>query len=46
MVRQRIITECNLLRENKDLIRRSVQHMKSRADTCVHRDGSYVEENL
>ena len=46
MVWQRIITECNLLRENKDLIRRSIQHMRSHADTCVHRDGGYVEENL
>ena len=33
VLRQRMITECNLLRKNRDLIRRSVQHMRSRADT-------------
>ena len=42
---QRIITECNL-RENRDLIRRFVQHMESPADTCVQSDGGYVEGNL
>ena len=30
VVRQRITTECNLLRENKDLIRRSAQYIRSR----------------
>ena len=28
-------TGCNLLRKNKNLIERSVQHMTIRADTCV-----------
>ena len=42
----RIITECRLLKEKNDLIRRSVQHMRSDADTCVQRDRGYVEENL
>ena len=37
-LQQRIITECNKM-ENRDLIRRFVQHMRSRADTCVvHRE--------
>ena len=35
VLQQIIITECNLLRENRDLIRRSVQHKRSRADTCI-----------
>ena len=46
VLRQRMITECNLLRENRDLIRRSVQYMRSRADTYIQRGGSYVEGNL
>ena len=37
-----IITECKLLTENSDLIRRSVQHMKICANTCVQRGGSYL----
>ena len=44
--RQKIITESNLLRENRDFITRSVQHMRSRADTCVHKGEGYVEGNL
>ena len=39
VLRQRMITECNLLRENSDLIRRSVQYMRGRADNCVQRGG-------
>ena len=35
-LQQRIITECNKM-ENSDLIRRFVQHMRSRADTCAQR---------
>ena len=37
VLRQRMTTECNLLRENSDLIRRSVQYMRGRADNCVQR---------
>ena len=44
VLRQIMITECYLLREH--LIRRSVQHMMSRADACVQRSGLYVEGNL
>ena len=44
VLRQRMITECNLLRENSDLVRRSVQYMRVRADNCVQR--GYVEGNL
>ena len=39
VLRQRMITECNLLRENRDLIRRSVQYMRGLADNCVQRGG-------
>ena len=46
VLRRRIINECNVLRENKDLIRRSVQHMRNRADTFVQRGEGYVEWNL
>ena len=44
VLRQRMIPECNLLGENSDLIRRSVQYMRGRADNCVQR--GYVEGNL
>ena len=39
VLRQRMIPECNLLGENSDLIRRSVQYMRGRADNCVQRGG-------
>ena len=44
--RQRIIAECNLLGENRDLLRRSVQRMRSHGDTYVQRGGGSVEESL
>ena len=39
VLRQRMIPECNLLGENSDLIRRSAQYMRGRADNCVQRGG-------
>ena len=42
-LRARIIRECDALRQQEDMIRQAVQAMRSRAQTCMDRNGGHVE---
>ena len=42
-LRQRIINECNTLRDNRTFIRNAVRHMEKRARLCIERDGRSAE---
>ena len=42
-LRRRITFEIDILRDNNDMIRRSVAGMRRRAVTCIERNGQHVE---
>lgn len=42
-LRQRIINEINLLKENPDLIKKVMLQMRARAQQCLERNGGHVE---
>ena len=42
-LRARIIHEANLLKQDRNLVRRAVRDMIKRANTCIDRNGGHVE---
>ena len=44
-LRQRIITEVDVVKRNRMLVRRSVRDMLRRAHLCIERGGGHVEGN-
>lgn len=46
VLRQRIIDQCNILRENRAMIRNSVRHMRERTQRCIEQNGAHVEGNV
>jgi len=45
-LRRRIISEFEILSNNRELISRAVRSMRGRAQTCLDREGSHVEGNF
>ena len=44
-LRERIVNEANLLKENPNLVNRVFTGMRKRLQLCVHRNGAHVEGN-